>query len=347
MNNQKTTFTSDDRFALYSLPGSRDYWLMAQEDIGEASPNSPYSSDLPGFIFHPFQERQSTPRIFLRADTILKNPEISFIPKHTNKYYSTEKQNYLETVRRFIDATKSDVEKLVLSRLLVASHGSIRTFHIFRDLLRNYPEAFVYWFNDPVAGTWLGASPEIFFKADHDTGETVSLAGTRTIDVYGNLTSDWTIKEYEEQQLVTDFIKDTLTNHGITFSMSGPENHLAGKLMHLKTSFHFPIRDINLEKLIADLHPTPAVCGLPKEQAKAFITKYEPHDRAYYTGFLGPVFPEKQIDLYVNLRCLLLTKSQFVLYLGGGITAGSDPEFEWEETVNKAGTLLKVLKNIS
>ena len=94
---------------------------------------------------------------------------------------------------------------------------------------------------------------------------------------------------------------------------------------------------------IAELHPTPAVCGLPKNLADDFIRLKEKHERKYYTGYLGPWKLNQQVDLFVNLRCMEVTDDEFILYAGGGITAHSIPEKEWEETNQKAATLLAVI----
>jgi len=92
------------------------------------------------------------------------------------------------------------------------------------------------------------------------------------------------------------------------------------------------------------LHPTPAVAGQPKEDAIRFIKELEPHDREYYTGFLGPINKDREIDLFVNLRCAKITPTSLSLYVGGGITLDSDPADEWDETRWKAESLLKILK---
>ena len=96
------------------------------------------------------------------------------------------------------------------------------------------------------------------------------------------------------------------------------------------------------------MHPTPAVCGLPKNSAKAFILENEPHDRHFYSGFLGELNSSfstnsRSSDLFVNLRCMQIEDSKAHLYMGCGITKDSIPEKEWEESVNKSMTIKKVL----
>ncbi len=119
-----------------------------------------------------------------------------------------------------------------------------------------------------------------------------------------------------------------------------------------------------MKEIISALHPTPAVCGLPKEKAKKFILSEENYDREFYTGFLGELNLQKNVQrsrtrrnvenlayravkketgLYVNLRCMKIEDGKAVLFVGGGITKDSVPEDEWEETVNKAQTMKKVL----
>ena len=97
------------------------------------------------------------------------------------------------------------------------------------------------------------------------------------------------------------------------------------------------------ERLTKLFHPTPAVCGLPQEKAFQFIQNTELHNRSYYTGFLGPVWLHEKLDLYVNLRCMQVFENYLALHLGGGITKDSEPQKEWQETCDKAQTLLAVL----
>ena len=119
-----------------------------------------------------------------------------------------------------------------------------------------------------------------------------------------------------------------------------------------------------LGEIILALHPTPAVCGLPKELAKDFILRNEKHKRQYYTGFLGELnFKEEIIrpstrknqenrayrtlknrtSLYVNLRCMEIRGNRVSIFVGGGITKESVPEMEWEETKDKTRTMLNII----
>jgi len=92
------------------------------------------------------------------------------------------------------------------------------------------------------------------------------------------------------------------------------------------------------------LHPTPAVCGLPAMDAKRELLLTEPHERRLYSGFLGPVKNNGSAQLFVNLRCMQIIGKKAYLYAGGGLTIDSELEKEWEETKNKAETMLAVIQ---
>ncbi len=126
----------------------------------------------------------------------------------------------------------------------------------------------------------------------------------------------------------------------------------------------FKSASFEISKLLKALHPTPAVCGLPRAEAQEFIKHFESYDRSFYTGFLGElnklednskVRNRRNVEnlayktltpatrLFVNLRCMQFKSSINEIYVGGGITKDSIPEDEWEETVNKAQTIASIL----
>ena len=103
--------------------------------------------------------------------------------------------------------------------------------------------------------------------------------------------------------------------------------------MHLRTDFRFHLKsEVSTAELLAKLHPTPAVCGLPKDEAKEFIIKNESIDRKYYSGFAGPLNLNGETHLYVSLRCMNIVDNQYIVYAGGGIMSESVVEEEWKET---------------
>lgn len=172
----------------------------------------------------------------------------------------------------------------------------------------------------------------------------MALAGTMPVTPGGEYV--WGEKEKEEQQYVSDYIEELLKKTGAVYAKKGPDTLIAGPAAHLNT--HFRIQAENNESKIADLlydlHPTPAVCGVPKEKAMKLIRNIEKHERSYYTGFLGPVTPGGDFRMYVNLRCMKVFDDEVQIYGGGGITTDSDPESEWNEIQLKTGTIKSVLE---
>ena len=156
----------------------------------------------------------------------------------------------------------------------------------------------------------------------------------------------WGQKEIEEQQMVSDHIEKKLDAFSDDVKLDTTKSVKAGNLWHLKTKISASLSpNTNVNEIIKVLHPTPAVCGIPVSQARAFILDNEGYDRAYYTGFLGDINlnSEDEISLFVNLRCMELTKNYATVFVGGGITASSNPEAEWIETQNKSQTMLNIL----
>ena len=98
-----------------------------------------------------------------------------------------------------------------------------------------------------------------------------------------------------------------------------------------------------MDDLINDLHPTPAVCGVPKSLCISIIQDIEGFDRSFYAGY-SKVDINDTIFYFVNLRCGRLFKNNAELFVGGGITALSSPEKEWRETELKADALMSNIK---
>ena len=197
----------------------------------------------------------------------------------------------------------------------------------------------------PETGTWLGGTPEIILSGEKGKWHTVALAGTQPLP-NGELPIEWDDKNREEQEYVAFYIRKQLQALGIKPTETPPIPVRAGELSHLRSDFSFPLPDNKkLGELLKRLHPTPAVCGLPKEETYRFIRENEGYDRSYYSGFIGWLAPEGKSDLYVNLRCMNILPGSFVLYAGGGILASSEIESEWLETEAKMQTMKRLINS--
>jgi len=351
-------------FVAFSKPGETYFTLMIQKEP-EVSTISDFRElkHKKGFVFAPF-DIDSLHKIYV-IDNHYTFSENEVIPdnlyntlktyksgiKYPGKPYFCSRNEYMDQFNIFHKNLKRHtMHKVVLSRIIPYElFPGFEVSGLFKEINAAYPDAFNYVINIPETGTWIGATPEEFLKIDGESASTVSLAGTQKDQ--GRLLSEvlWNTKEVSEQQYVTDYIK-TVLEHFVHCDRLKMEKQTvkAGNMLHLKTQFSFPSAMIkkNPGKFIDMLHPTPAVCGLPKFKALDLIRETEIHDREYYSGFLGPVDIENSTDLYVNLRCLKTNSDQLSLYSGGGITIDSKPGSEWEETILKANTLTSVLDNL-
>jgi isochorismate synthase len=264
---------------------------------------------------------------------------------HSDESY---RSSFEKLVTKGIQAIRNEeFKKVVLSRKETVQLNYFDLLSAFQNLLQFYPSAFSYCFYHPKVGIWLGASPEQLLKFKNKKFSTIALAGTqKSIDLEEVV---WKNKEIEEQQIVTDYIVNKLNEVAESVVVSKPYSFKAGSLWHIKTEISGVVNSgFGLQKIIRLLHPTPAVCGLPKEASKAFILENEQYNRTFYTGFLGELNYEdtketQNSDLFVNLRCMEIVDNQAHLFMGCGITKDSIPKKEWEESVNKSMTMKKVL----
>ena len=348
-------------FAAWSMPGETlpELLICSEEDL-LVLPDFKKLNGQEGFVFAPFRITDKSPLILLRPGTWLKDHQAlssfpidsfaDFEPAHQQEhdFYTISEADYLHDIERTISEIKrTGLSKVIISRLLPAKRKDETIGDLYMQLRAMTPNAFVYLVNLPQAGLWMGATPEALLQTHGKMMETVSLAGTQSRRTDSNYS--WYTKEIEEQAFVSRYMLDVFYRFGIhPYSTQGPETMESGKVAHLKTSFRFASQkaDHQLGNFIAELHPTPAVCGLPKGKADRFITKIEKHDRRYYTGYLGPWRLNNCVRLFVNLRCMEITENRYILYSGGGITAKSIPEDEWIETNNKARTLLSAIEAV-
>ena len=231
-------------------------------------------------------------------------------------------------------------QKIVLARCAeLPRNNNIEMRELFERACLLYPRVFVALVSTEVSGTWLIASPEILLEGNVEGWHTMALAGTMTL---GNL--QWSEKNICEQAYVTSYITKCIEQFTTDFSVEGPYSVRAGQLVHLRTDFRFKApKEEALGRLIAALHPTPAVCGIPKHDTRDFIIRNEHTPRNYYSGFMGPLDMAGATHLYVSLRCMQIKPDRYRLYAGGGILADSIEQQEWEETEEKMKTMRNIL----
>lgn len=342
-------------FAIYRLPNTEEVKVVAQNSatIHEVNTLASIAGE-EGFLFAPFQSNEKDKAIFIQPDitdcSFLKNEE----KIETKELFVKRKVRVMtkKSFRLYVARAKQKIRRGKLQKVVVAraikykKPNNFNPINFFLKVCETYEWSFVSLVFIPQRALWLGASPELLLQFSKGVFSTYSLAGTQAKNKKKKSKSNWGEKEKKEQQIVSNYIESVVSAHPkVKLMLAGPETVEAGNIIHLRTTFTIAnIPHFYWTELVDALHPTPAVCGYPKHEASEFIANHERNNRSFYSGFLGPVNINEQINLFVNLRCMQIQNKNLVLHVGCGITEESNSKKEWEETKLKSQTLLNLLK---
>ena len=347
-------------FAFYRLPYKQNYTLVMQNDD---DPEKLYSVDelngKAGFVIAPFAPSETCPILLMRPDVVktfkikpseIQDLKIPYQPSEPTHEYAEDFDYFHEQI------TNGNFDKIVLarrSRVESTEAYRLKAEDLFKKACQMYPRLFIALVSTTQSGTWLMATPEILLCGNGSEYKTMALAGTQPAPA-SSIVSDqpvegveWEKKDQEEQQYVSDYIEDIISEFTEHYSKKGPFTTMAAQLYHLRTDFVFRLDDTDcLGDVLDELFPTPAICGIPKEETRQFIIDNESINRKYYSGFVGPLKPSGETHLYVSLRCMNIHQGgKFDLYAGGGLLEESDMRKEWEETEAKMNTMRAVIKS--
>lgn len=326
-------------FAVYRQPGSNHISLVK----GQVNRYAPGAHVADGFYINVF----STNEVFyIQPDKIFTGNSFGekaaqwqneMYLRPGNSVKENLEEDYLHTLYEAIEAVEQNAfQKLVVSRNKKVKNADVNIPGVLDQLAAAFPECLVYIFSSPHTGTWMGATPEkLLVEKQKNIYRIMALAGTVRSEKEVKL-EVWGEKEKQEQDYVAQYIASVIEQGGHTYQKSGLYNFKTGLLNHLCTDFDVTIDNKNdFLKLAMALHPTPAVAGLPKQEAIHFLKSGEKYLRECYTGYIGPVGINQNNTLFVNLRCCQLTDEAVVFYAGGGINKGSVAEKEKQEVENK------------
>lgn len=336
-------------FAFYRLPlENHIHFLLQNNHSADTLQRVEELNEQNAFVIAPFHTSPKHPIVLIRPEKeeILSIPQASTGQEYNSLDASLPTDDYRLRFSTFVNTVKENqFQKLVLSRKKeILRESFFSPEQAFYLACNKYIYSYVYICHTPQTGTWIGCTPEILLANNSKYWQTVALAGTQTLP-QENETPVWDEKNKLEQCIVADYIRKQLALYNIEPIEKGPYTVRAGKLVHLKSDFYFSLPDNHrLGSLLNDLHPTPAICGLPKTEAKQFILENEGYNRSYYSGFIGRLQPAKNTNLYVNLRCMQIESQKLTLYAGGGILPSSVLNDEWIETENKLQTMLVLSK---
>lgn len=346
-------------FAVYRLPYESHVTLVLQTD-GEPMELSSCTelNGRKGFVVAPFEVRPDQPILLIPFDKVETIPveEIAAFPlpetiTHPIGIVGGQRMHYaIDFANDHSQLELGTFRKIVLARCSdEETQETLSPLKLFHRACMLYPRMFISLVCTTKSGCWLTATPEILLEGDDkNQWRTIALAGTMQLEgeqLNGegeNLS--WSTKNIQEQRYVATYIAECLEQFTRDFHEEGPYTVRAANLVHLRSDFTFSLADSShIGDLLQTLHPTPAVCGLPKREAFQFIVRNEYTPRRYYSGFMGMLDPEHQTHLYVSLRCMNIEGHRYHLYAGGGLLKDSTEEQEWQEIEAKLETMRRCI----
>lgn len=226
-------------------------------------------------------------------------------------------------------------------------------FHLVQSLnnLRHlHPDCYLFAISNGKGQHFMGASPERLISLRNRQLVTDALAGsaprgkTTCEDAFLANSLLNSAKEMHEHQVVLEFITRQLCQLGLTPQPSPLRLLQLSNIQHLQTPIQARVPGgIHLLDAVAELHPTPAVAGVPRDIACEHIRRYEAFERSLYAAPIGWVDHQGNGEFAVGIRSALIDGCHARLYAGAGIVAGSAPERELAEVQLKLQALLAAL----
>jgi isochorismate synthase len=339
-------------FAIYRLP-YEDHATLIRQNEGE--PVELFScqelNGRQGFVVAPFQVTTFQPILLIHPDEVesveCRIGDAGQLDYPKTQQHSQQGTYAIDYANYHAQLKLGTFRKIVLARCAEEETVQpIDPMELFLRACERYPRMFIALVSTAKSGCWLTATPEILLQSEGDRWRTIALAGTMKLrDEQLNSEGEtvaWSTKNIQEQRIVSTYITECLEQFTADFQEEGPRTVRAANLVHLRSDFTFSLPDnALLGDLLHTLHPTPAVCGLPKREAFDFIVHNEHTPRRYYSGFMGPIGAETH--LYVSLRCMNIEGCHYHLYAGGGLLKDSTEEQEWQETEAKLETMRNLL----
>jgi len=264
-----------------------------------------------------------------------------------------EPQQFKRAVEASLGAIAAgELGKVVLAHTLEVTSGQpFQVGSALENLRRLHPDCYLFSVGNGQGSTFLGASPERLLCVDQGDLYTEALAGSaprgrsalEDEQLARSLLSS--PKELHEHQLVVDFILQQLHQLGLHPHPSpAPSLRQLSNIQHLLTPIHASVSSpVHPLEIIAHLHPTPAVAGVPRGAACDHIRQWEPFERSLYAAPLGWLDYRGNCEFIVGIRSALLQGNRALLFAGAGIVSGSDPDRELIEVELKFQTLLSAL----
>ncbi len=198
-----------------------------------------------------------------------------------------------------------------------------------------------------LAGDWgavASLSPELFLRRNGDRVSSSPIKGTLPLHADPkDLRASG--KDVAENIMIVDLVRNDLGRVADTGTVTVPELlsvRPAPGVWHLVSTVSARVpADLPAGELIAAAFPPASVTGTPKDRARQLLSVWEPNRRGLYCGTVGLASPIAGCELNVAIRTVEFDRAgRAVFGVGGGITADSDPDAEWQECLHKAAPIV-------
>ena len=199
----------------------------------------------------------------------------------------------------------------------------------------------------------ISSSPELFLKINQDQVLSRPIKGTakrfkdKKLDAKSKRDLQNSLKEQAENLMIVDLVRNDLSKYCVAgsvevqnlFKVSSYKtlHHLSSDISGIKNSQY------NNLDVVKSCFPAGSMTGAPKIKAMEICGELEKQNRGVYSGAVGFI-DSKACELSVVIRTLIVQENKFEFQVGGAITFDSDPEKEWQETMNKAKGIAKTLE---
>jgi para-aminobenzoate synthetase component 1 len=253
-------------------------------------------------------------------------------------------------VREYIAA--GDVFQVNLSQRFEADL-KIPPYELYKRLRTVNPAPFAGYLNFPGVAI-VGASPERFLKVQSDLVETRPIKGTRPRgsdpieDERLAYELTHSVKDRAENVMIVDLERNDLgrvCHYGTVKVTELAILETFPTVFHLTSTIAGKLRrgESNIDLLKATF-PGGSITGAPKVRAMEIIDELEPTKRSVYTGSIGYLGFNEDMDINIVIRTFLVKEGKAYFQVGGGIIYDSDPEAEYMETLDKAKALIRALQ---
>jgi len=265
----------------------------------------------------------------------------------------TDLEAWASTVDRALaEVSTGAFSKVVMARVQTASfEGSMDPVDVVLNLWRENPGSHVFLFEPTPGHILLGAAPETVATVQAEVFQATAVAGSiargNTPEEQATLARELlnSEKDRREHQVCVEDMVARLTEISQDIQAQ-PEPHVLtlSALQHLETAISAKLHpEETVLAALEALHPTPAVCGFPRDRAMGFLGAEEPFQRGWFAGPVGWFDSDGNGAFVPALRSAVGQGKEWRLFAGAGIVAGSDPAREWAETRLKFQPVLKAL----